>query len=193
MTPPETITQQPTKVRTRRAPRKVTAAKPATAASRRAAATRKIAATRAVSGATRPATDEMDTAAAHQETALATRPTQFTELSDAWFRAVRERQESAIGRARRFVDVVDKVLPVRGGEDSRRRTLIDGAFELADWAAETQLGLARSAMQSAMLVYVDVNVNVDTDVDAFANNDTKVDVSVPTDVGAFKAKTGGAR
>ncbi len=190
MTPPETTSQQTAKVRTRRAPRKTTTVKPTTPAARRAAASGKVAADRTASGASRRRDEQV---AADEGAALATRPTQFTELSDAWFRMVREQQESALGRARRFVDVVDKVLPVRGGEDSRRRMLVDGAFELVDWAAETQLGLARSAMQNAMLVYVDVNVNVDTDVDAFANNDTKVNVSVPTDVGAFKAKTKGAR
>lgn len=124
---------------------------------------------------------------------LAAKQGPVAELSDAWILALRGRQESALGTARKFVDVVDKVFPVQGGDESRRRKLIDGAFEFADWAAETQLDVMRSAMQSAVMVYVDVNVNVDTDVEAFANNDTNVDVTVPTDVGAFNVKTGGRR
>lgn len=163
MTPTETIPAttevKPSSARTRRAPRKTSAAKP-----------------KAVPGKD-----------------LAAKKDPITDLSDAWFSTLRGQQESAFGTARRLVDVVDKVFPVQGGDESRRRKLIDGAFELADWAAETQLDLMRSAMQSAVLVYVDVNVNVDTDVEAFSNNDTNVDVTVPTDVGAFNVKTGGRR
>lgn len=117
---------------------------------------------------------------------LARRRSQATEASDAWFSMARSGQESAINTVRRFVDLVDSVLPVQGGDDSRRRKLVDGAFDLVDRAAEAQLGMMRSAVQSAVLVYVDVGVH--TDVDAFNGVDVDVDVSVPTDVGAFKTK-----
>lgn len=171
MTPTEMTLDQPVAARMRRAPRKATAKPPA---ARRAAAKH-------------TATAEPITAGSGEQ-ALAQRRGAVNELSDSWFSMVRSSQESAIDTARKFVDLVDVVLPVQGGEDSRRRRLIDGAFDLADRAAAAQLGVMRSALQSAVLVYVDVDVSVDTDVDAFNGVDVGVDVSVPTDVGAFKTK-----
>lgn len=167
MTRSETTLNQPAVSRTRRAPRK---AAPKPRAARRAAAD--------------PITATGD------ERALATRPGPVTELSEAWFSMARSGQQSAIGAVRKFVDLVDVVLPLQGDDDSRRRRLVDGAFDLADRAAAAQLGMMRSAVQSAVLVYVDVNVSVDTDVDAFNGIDVGVDVTTPTDIGAFKIKGG---
>jgi hypothetical protein len=114
------------------------------------------------------------------------------EVSDAWFSMARGSQEMSLRAARSFIDLVDTVLPIEGGDDSHRRRLIDGAFDLADRTAAAQLGMMRSAVRSAVLVNIDfdVGVNVDTDVDAFNGIDVGVDVSVPTDVGAFKSKGG---
>lgn len=173
MTPSETTLNQPAVARTRRAPRK---AAPKPRAARRA--------TPAHAGAADPITATGD------ERALATRPGPVTELSEAWFSMARSGQQSAIGAVRKFVDLVDVVLPLQGGDDSRRRRLVDGAFDLADRAAAAQLGMMRSAVQSAVLVYVDVNVSVDTDVDAFNGIDVGVDVTTPTDIVAFKIKGG---
>jgi hypothetical protein len=106
-----------------------------------------------------------------------------TGLSDAWFSMARSGQEHSLQAARQFIDLVDAVLPVQGGEDSHRRRLIDGAFDLADRVGAAELGMMRSAVQSAVLFDVDVNVNVDTDVDAF--NGVEVGVNVPTDVHAL--------
>ena len=108
------------------------------------------------------------------------------ELSEAWFSMARGGQETSFDIARRLVDII---LPLQGGEDSRRRQLIDGAFDLADRAAAAQLGMMRGAVKSAVNVYIDVDVNVDTDVDAFTGVDVGVDVTVPTDVGAFKNRS----
>jgi hypothetical protein len=166
MTPTEMTLDQPAAVRTRRAPRK-TPAKPA--AARHTATAEPV-------------------ASSNGEQALAQRSKPVDSLSESWFSMVRSGQESALDTARKFVDLVDVVLPVQGGEDSRRRRVIDGAFDLADRAAAAQLGMMRSAVQSAVLVYVDVDVNVDTDVDAFNGIDVGVDVTVPTDVGAFKTR-----
>jgi hypothetical protein len=115
-----------------------------------------------------------------------------TELSEAWFSLTRSGQERTLGAARRFVDLVDVVLPLQGGDDSRRRQVIDGAFERADRAGAAQLDVMRSALQNTVLVYfdVDVGVAVDTAVKAFNGND--VDVTVPTDVG-FLNRRGSAR
>lgn len=106
-----------------------------------------------------------------------------TELTDAIFSRARRNQESSFQMARQFVDLVDVVLPVQGGEDSHRRRLIDGVFDLADRAASTPLEMMRSAIQNAVHVYVNV------DVAAFNGVDVAVDVTVPTDVGAFKSQS----
>lgn len=109
-------------------------------------------------------------------------------LSDPWFEKAQSGQQAAFDAVRKFVEIVDTTVPVIGGDDSRRRKLIEGAIDVVDLAARVQLGLMRGAVQSAVLVNVgvDVDVNVDTDVDAFTGVD--VSVAVPTDVGAFKTK-----
>lgn len=108
---------------------------------------------------------------------IAKRDGVITELSDTWFEMARGGQTATLGALRK---IVDAAVPLQGGEDSRRRKLIDSAFDLADRAGAAQLGLARGALQGSVLVYFDVDVTVDTDVDAFTGVD--VDVTVPTNV-----------
>lgn len=196
MTPTQAATSRPAGARVRRAPRK----SPSGASARRSphGATPK---SKRLDDESDPATtvpggplaDEASVeetppppARAQSSGGLERRVGQVTELSDAWFASVRSRQSSALDKARKLVNLVDAVVPVQGGEASRRRKLVDGAFELADWAAGAQLELARSAMRGAVTVYVDVAVNVDADVDAFNGVETNVDVEVPTDVGFLK-------
>lgn len=105
-----------------------------------------------------------------------------TEVTDAWFSAARGGQETSLQAARQFVELVDVVLPVQGGDDSRRRKLIDGAFTLVDKTAAAQLTMARRALHGAVLVYVNF------DIKAFNGVDVGVDVTVPTDVGMFKTR-----
>lgn len=109
--------------------------------------------------------------------AAAKRDGLVTEMSDVWFQMARGSQTATLDALRKVVDVA---LPLQGGEDSRRRKLIDGAFELADRAGAAPLDMARGAMNSSVLVYFDVDVTVETDVDAFTGVD--VDVTVPTNV-----------
>ena len=166
--------------RTRRSERKVTAsatAKPVEQSSKREQ--------HSASGQT--ASGQTAVAAPAKPSVLAKRDGVMTEMSEAWYQMARGGQTASLDALRKFVDVV---VPLQGGDDSRRRKLINGAFDLADRAGAAQLGLARGALQNSVLVYVDVgvdvDVNVDTDVDAFTGVDVGVDVNVPTDVGAFK-------
>lgn len=107
-----------------------------------------------------------------------------TEVTDAWFSAARGGQETSLQAARQFVELVDVVLPVQGGDESKRRRLIDGAFALVDNASAAQLSMARRALHGVTLFYVNF------DIKAFNGVDVAVDVSVPTDVGAFKTREG---
>lgn len=161
--------------RTRRSERKVTAsatAKPVEQSSKREQ---------------HSASGQTAVAAPAKPSVLTKRDGVMTEMSEAWYQMARGGQTASLDALRKFVDVV---VPLQGGDESRRRKLINGAFDLADRAGAAQLGLARGALQNSVLVYVDVgvdvDVNVDTDVDAFTGVDVGVDVNVPTDVGAFK-------
>lgn len=118
-------------------------------------------------------------------TAQAEPVSRATEVTDAWFSAARGGQETSLQAARQFVELVDVVLPVQGGDDSRRRRLIDGAFSLMDSAASAQLSMTRRALHGAVLVYVNF------DIKAFNGVDVGVDVTVPTDVGMFKTREEG--
>lgn len=93
---------------------------------------------------------------------------------------VRSSQEASLHAARGFIDLVDMAVPIEGGDDSHRRRLIDGAFQLADQTAAAQLGAMRSALHRPQLLHVE---NV---VKAFNDVNVNVTVTVPTDVGAFK-------
>ncbi|MBJ7458133.1 MAG: hypothetical protein JHD02_02990 [Thermoleophilaceae bacterium] len=79
---------------------------------------------------------------------------------------------------------MDLALPIEGGDDSHRRRLIDGAFRLADQTAAAQLSVMRSALHRRRLSYG--GLGFDAVVKAFNDVNVNVNVSVPTDVGAFK-------
>ena len=106
------------------------------------------------------------------------------EIVDSGFAMARLGQEATFHAARAFVDLVDTVLPVQGGEDSIRRELIDSAFHLADQAAVAQLRAVRSVVHRPHLPFV----NLDLQAFTFEGVDVDVAVSVPTDVGAFNSK-----
>ncbi|MBJ7348545.1 MAG: hypothetical protein JHC87_08255 [Thermoleophilaceae bacterium] len=95
------------------------------------------------------------------------------DISDQWLGYARTGQVLALEATRKFVELVDDTVPL-GGEGSRRRELVNGAFQLADGVAQAQLGLLRGAVHGMVFV------NVAVDVNAF--NGTDVDVSVPTSV-----------
>jgi hypothetical protein len=83
------------------------------------------------------------------------------ELSEQWLALARTGQRTAIETVRRFVDTVDRAVPLRGGGAARRRQLIDGALEMADRLLHAQVDLLRHAVNSVVIVDVDVGVDVD--------------------------------
>jgi hypothetical protein len=58
-------------------------------------------------------------------------------------------QRAAIEAVRKFVDIVDEVIPAIGGRPSRRETVIDAALEMADQLVTTQYDFLRSVVRSA--------------------------------------------
>lgn len=118
------------------------------------------------------------------EKASEQRQSSAAEVVDAGFAVARFGQEASLHAAREFVELVGNVLPVQGGEDSLRRGLIDGAFNLADTVAAAQLGAMRSVVHRPRLPFVDLDLQAFT----FKDVDVDVAVSVPTDVGMFNSK-----
>lgn len=167
-------------VRTRRSPRKATSSEKGVRPVARRSAANENAEQLAEQ---QTESQQIAVAAPTKQSVLQKRDGVMTEMSEAWFQMARGGQTTSLEALRKIVDIA---VPLQGGDESRRRKLIDGAFDLADRVGAAQLGLARGALQSAVLVYVDVGVEVNTDVDAFNGVDVGVDVNVPTDVGAFK-------
>lgn len=114
------------------------------------------------------------------------------EVVDAGFALARFGQEATLSAARDFVELVDSVVPLQGSDDSLRRSLVDGAFSLADHVAAAQLAGVRSlihrphlpglnlALQAFTFEGIDVNVGVSVP--------TNVDVKVPTSVDVLNRK-----
>lgn len=82
------------------------------------------------------------------------RPSDLTEragsLSDEVLRSVESGQRSAIEAVRKFVGAVEESLPARGEDGSSKRdTIIDAAFDMADKLVTTQYEFIRSVVGSA--------------------------------------------
>ncbi len=118
---------------------------------------------------------ELDRPATKEQSAAA-------EIVDGGFALARFGQEASLAAVRDFIDQVDRVLPVQGGDDSRRRALIDGAFSVADRVAAAQLAATRSVIHRPSVPVVNIALK------AFAFEDVHVNVgvNVPTDVAALK-------
>lgn len=101
----------------------------------------------------------------------ATNGKRIVDVSDGFFDRVGSGESKVIDTALKLAELVDDLTPF-GGEGSSRRALLNGAFQLADDMAQTQLGLMRSAVHGFVMVNVDVH----------AFNGTDVDVNVGTNV-----------
>lgn len=66
-----------------------------------------------------------------------------TELSEEVLKSLEAGQRAAIEAVRRFVDTVDKTLPLHGEAPSRRQEVIDGAMEMADRLVHVQYDFIR--------------------------------------------------
>jgi hypothetical protein len=102
-------------------------------------------------------------------------------VADLWYQFARAGQHGSLDALRQFVNVA---VPMQGGEGSRRRRLIDGAFAIADHAGAAPLGVARGAIRGMTSTYFDIVVNVNTNVGTNVEllKGVDVDVTVPTNV-----------
>lgn len=71
------------------------------------------------------------------------------ELSERVLKEVRSGQESAIEAVRHFMESVDKALPPRGENPSRRQEVIDSALEMSEKLVQTQYDFLRNVVHSA--------------------------------------------
>lgn len=78
-----------------------------------------------------------------------------------WLELAMTGQRTATGTVRKFVDTVDKVVPLDGVGLAKRREVIGAALEMTQRLIHTPYDLGRSLVQSAVLVNVDVDVDVD--------------------------------
>jgi len=69
----------------------------------------------------------------------------WAELSDDVLESVESGRKQAIEAVRKFVDQISPVLP----EQSRRKTVVDAALDLAEELSATRLEFFRSVVQSA--------------------------------------------
>ncbi|BBZ44795.1 hypothetical protein [Mycobacterium parmense] len=69
----------------------------------------------------------------------------WAELSDDVLESVEAGRKQAIEAVRKFVDQISPVLP----EQSRRKTVVDAALDLADELVTTRIEFFRSVVRSA--------------------------------------------
>ncbi|MCV7031402.1 hypothetical protein [Mycobacterium sherrisii] len=69
----------------------------------------------------------------------------WAELSDDVLASVEVGRKQATDAVRKFVDQISPVLP----EQSRRKTVVDAALDLADELVTTQIEFVRSVVRSA--------------------------------------------
>jgi hypothetical protein len=64
-------------------------------------------------------------------------------------KSVEEGQRAAVEAVRKFIDTVDRALPLRGQSHTRRQEIVDSAMEMADKLVQTQFDLLRKAVRNA--------------------------------------------
>src|SRR2546423_4511127 len=69
-------------------------------------------------------------------------------MSRDMLRSIEEGQRAALDAVRRFVDTVERALPLRDGGNRRQQEIVDSALEMADPLVQTQFDLLRKAMRS---------------------------------------------
>jgi hypothetical protein len=76
-------------------------------------------------------------------------PDKPVELSEEVLESVKTGQEAAIEAVRKFVNTVDKAMPLQGEGASERQGVIDSALEMADRLVESQHAFVRSVVRAA--------------------------------------------
>jgi len=94
---------------------------------------------------------EKDTATVEPraEAGEASRVERTAELSEQLLDQLKSGQRAAIEAARKFMDSVDKALPLHGESPSRRQEIIDSALEMSERLVETQYDFLRNVVHSA--------------------------------------------
>jgi len=82
---------------------------------------------------------------AHAKKAIA----RTTELTDDVLKSLEEGAQKAIESVRKFVETVDKALPVGGDGPSRREEITDSALEMAEQLVHAQSDFLRKVVRSA--------------------------------------------
>jgi hypothetical protein len=72
-----------------------------------------------------------------------------TELTDDVLKSLEEGAQKAIEAVRRFVETVDKALPVGGDGPSRREEITDSALQMAEQLVHAQSDFLRKVVKSA--------------------------------------------
>jgi hypothetical protein len=71
------------------------------------------------------------------------------KLSEDVFEEIEAGQRAAIRAVKRFVDTVDRTLPLQTEDPSRRQTVVDAAMEMADQLVHVQYAFLRKVVRSA--------------------------------------------
>jgi len=72
-----------------------------------------------------------------------------TELSEDVLKSLDDGAQSSIEAVRKFVDTLDRALPLGGDAPSKREEIIDSALEMAQRLVHTQYDFLRKVMNSA--------------------------------------------
>ena len=75
--------------------------------------------------------------------------TRTTELTDDVLKSLEEGAQKAIESVRKFVETVDRALPVGGDGPSRREEITDSALEMAEQLVHAQSDFLRKVVKSA--------------------------------------------
>jgi hypothetical protein len=72
-------------------------------------------------------------------------------------KSVEDGQRAAVDAVRRFIETVDRALPIRESRaaHTRRQEIVDSAMEMADRLVQTQYDLLRKAVRSASRTFGD--------------------------------------
>jgi len=69
--------------------------------------------------------------------------------------SVEEGQRAALDAVRRFMDTVERALPLGNGASRRQQEVVDSAMEMAERLVQSQYDLLRKAVRSASKTFGD--------------------------------------
>ena len=120
---------------------------PETKTKRRPAANKKAATRKAATRKPQVAQSKPRAASKEQGSGRAAKRT--TELSEDVIQSLEDGARSAIDAVRKFLETVDRALPLRGDGPSNREEITDSALEMAQRLVHTQSDFLRKVVDSA--------------------------------------------